>query len=479
MRPIAKPILTAAVILISTALAACLVLNVFLALPATREQVQRQITQAVEMPVTIGPMIGLPWPFGAIRVSDIKAGTPGGITGFTASSVTLHPNFTELLRGRITASGVDLREPSLRLSNQSDMEPIPSDIRATLPSSSPQTAPSPPPRSESLGDTAAQRPFSAAVARPVPLRSIRITGGNFSYFDGRENLILTLKGITLHASANDSWNGSLAASSAVIGSSLIVRNLRATLSAPANLSTLDLSPVTASLGGGVISGTATLSLLCRISKYSLTLRLAEARLEKLLADASIGTSSADGIISGELRLAGIAGKGSTMNGVGSLLCKEVTVEPAPFLRQIGQFLNLEELNPLRLAQGKCLFLIDQGRFVVDDLFLRSENLILAAKGPCDSTGELNLETRLLFNEKLTAKLQGLLGNKLSPAPEQGYTQILFHVSGPALNPRTDLLERLSGIRIGGSLGGLCGLIQGLFGSQKPLPPQAPVPASTP
>ena len=111
--------------------------------------------------------------------------------------------------------------------------------------------------------------------------------------------------------------------------------------------------------------------------------------------------------------------------------------------------------------------------------LRSENLVLAATGPVDSSGELNLDSRLLFNEKLAGRLRGLLGNKLTAAPEQGYSQISFRVTGPALNPKTDLLERLTGIRIGGDLGGIGGFIQGLFGTPKPKPQPAPPIPPTP
>jgi hypothetical protein len=149
-----------------------------------------------------------------------------------------------------------------------------------------------------------------------------------------------------------------------------------------------------------------------------------------------------------------------------------------FLKQIGQLLNVDELKLLKLAEGKCLFRIDGGRVVIDELFLRSENLILSAKGPVQSTGELDLESRLLFNQNLAGRLHGLLGSQLTPAPEPGYSQVTFHVKGPASNPRTDLIERLTGIHLGGNLGGLGGLLQGLFGKPAPQPqsqPQAPSP----
>ena len=496
MRPIAKPILTIAAILIAGVLSACLILNAYLTLPATRNQIESGIGDSLGMPVTIGSIFALPWPVGTIRIGNIKGGRAGDPRGFSARSIILRPDFTELLHGRIVASGVELKSPSLRLSTRQPIAVMATSSAAkpgnfggsfTTPSTpreiTPPTQGIAPPTTESAP---AQNALSVAAAPegetppPLPLRSIRIEGGDFSYLDDKGSPILTLKGLTMRGALNgENWKGSLNAPSIVIGSSLIFRNLHAALTGPTNLSQLDLSPCTASFGGGSLSGTASLTSLRESPSFSLTLHLSDSRLEKLLSDASLGTSSAQGRVTGDLRLTGTAGKGSTMNGEGNLLCKEVTVEPVSFLKQIGQFLNIEELKLLRLSEGKCLFRVDQGRFVVDDLFLRSENLILAAKGPVDSTGQLNLESRLLFNENLTRRLGGLLGNKLTPAPEQGYTQIAFRVSGPAMNPRTDLLERLTGIRIGGDLGGLGGLIQGLFGAPKPqttpLPAQPPRP----
>lgn len=484
MRTIAKPILTAGAILIAALLAACLALNAFLALPATREMIQREIGKAAGIPVTFGSLIGLPYPLGAIRIAGIKAGKPDKLTSFAAPSITIRPELPELLMGKLVIAELDLKAPSLRLSSALSMGISPAGFGGSPSVASP--LPPPPPitaetsqknLNEAPTASSSQSSVANKVAPHLPLRSIRISGGDFSYLDGKGRPIVTLKGVALDGSMkNAAWRGTFRANATVIGSNLIVRNLKASVSAPEDLSTLVLTPFTASLGGGTISGKVALSSLQQIPEYSLSLHLADARLGRLLVDSAAGTSSAEGEVGGDLLLTGTVGRGSTMNGEGNLLCKEVVIEPVSFLKQIGQILSVDELKLLRLAEGKCLFRVDQGRFVVDDLLLRSENLVLAATGPMDSRGELNLDSRLLFNEKLTGRLRGLLGNKLTPAPEPGYSQITFRVTGPALNPKTDLLERLTGIRIGGDLGGVGGLIQGLFGAPKPKqqpPPPAP------
>ena len=74
MRPIAKPILTIAAILIAGVLSACLILNAYLTLPATRNQIESGIGDSLSMPVTIGSIFALPWPVGTIRIGNIKEG---------------------------------------------------------------------------------------------------------------------------------------------------------------------------------------------------------------------------------------------------------------------------------------------------------------------------------------------------------------------------------------------------------------------
>ena len=484
MRTIAKPILTIGAILIAVVLTLCVLLNAFLALPSTHDRIRNEIGSAVGLPVSFGSLIGLPYPLGAIRAGNIKAGNPGGITSFSAVSITIHPDLLELLQGRVVASGITIKSPALRIPSIPEPRALPVGLEIGLSGSTPPTP------SATVISESAQKPqlsstsvTSGSTAPHLPLRKIRILGGDFSYIDPKGRPILTLKGVSLEGALTNTkethWKGSLNAGAAAIGTAVVVRNLKASLTAPEDLSALELSPFAASFGGGTLSGKISLTSLQGIPSYSLSVQLADSRLGKLLADASAGGSTAEGTITGELLLTGNVGNGSTMNGNGNLVCKEVVIEPVSFLKQIGQILNVDELKLLRLAEGKCLFRVDQGRFVVDDLLLRSENLVLAATGPVDSSGELNLDSRLLFNEKLAGRLRGLLGNKLTPAPEQGYSQISFRVTGPALNPKTDLLERLTGIRIGGDLGGIGGFIQGLFGAPKPKPQSAPPIPPTP
>jgi hypothetical protein len=260
--------------------------------------------------------------------------------------------------------------------------------------------------------------------------------------------------------SDGSSKGVLTTAQITVGSSLIIHDLSSPITLSCDASTLTLGNLTATLGGGKLTGDFSLALPPSAPEYKTQLTLAGASLNQFFLDASLGNSATEGAVSGNLQLSGIAGTPRSMEGNGNLLCTNAVIQPADFLKQIGQILQIQELQILRLAEGKALFRIHQGDVQIDQLGLRSENLILAAQGPVHSNGDLDLQARLLFNQQLTGRLHGFLGPQLTQAPEAGYSQVVFHVSGPAKSPKTDLLERLTGIRINGDLGGL---LQGLFG----------------
>lgn len=485
MSSISKSILVVTVLILAIPVTGILCLNYYLRSSGTQEQLKKMVSNAAGVPVTIQSsyVLLLP-PLGAIRICGIMGGQEGRSPFFSADSITLRPDYSELLQGRFLISGLILNHPVVRLGlgelpavqqakntstsslgsgttvvfPQGNMTSIPLEATSTI------EPPSTPPATSQI---------TPSVARDIPLRHITIKNGEFTLSDGRGLSLVSASGILLQGARDEAsgWIAKLNSSQLVLNNCVIIKNLQTPIRLSKDLKMLSLETFAAILGEGKLTGSSTFDLSLGAPRYNLSVTLAGASLKQLLADASYGPSSAEGTVTGELLLSGIAGEGSSIQGKGSLLATDATIQPVDFLKQIGQLLNVDELKVLRLSESKCLFHLASGRVVLDDLFLRSENLILSAKGPLKSSGELDLDSRLLFNQKLTGRLRGLLGSQLTPAPEQGYNQIAFHVSGSPMSPRTDLLERLTGIKIGGDLGGI---LQGLFGrpSAPPHPPSA-------
>jgi hypothetical protein len=67
---------------------------------------------------------------------------------------------------------------------------------------------------------------------------------------------------------------------------------------------------------------------------------------------------------------------------------------------------------------------------------------------------MNFDAKLLVNLKLQHQLRGLLGESLVDSEDPEYRQIPFSVTGRIDNPKTDLLDKLIGAKVGHDVGGL-------------------------
>ncbi len=475
MRSNSKPILAAALTIVVISLSVTVALNVALRSEALQNRIRWALAPVTGgAPLRINGIYGLP--FGGIRLTGISLENPSA-TGTsplppwaTASSLTIVPKYRSLLQGKLEISELALEHPVIRL----DLRQLQgfAKSRATPTESAPRSTPLP-----STESHQSSTPSFQSTHRASTLQRLTIRQGDLGIIGLDGKPLLTLAGITFGASADNLiWTGCLDACTLLLGSSFRISELHSSLTLPGSKEEkLMTRGIRATLGGGKLEGSFECSLTPESPEYHASLKLSGASLSPLLRETGYGASTAEGRITGDLEITGIAGVPSSVNGKGSLNCNEAVIQPADFLRQIGQLLQIEELQVLRLQEGRTLFHIASGSVVIDNLMLHSQNLILSAQGPLISSGELDLQARLLFNEKLTSRLRAFLGSRLTTASEQGYSQIPFRISGPPSHPKTNLLEQLTGLRIGGGMNGLGGLIQGLFGR----PPQPNPPPQTP
>lgn len=467
MRCHAKPLLLLVAALLAIPVLLLIILNLILQSGGIQERIRSGIEGSVGLPISFSGISGNLC--GGIKVQGItlkgdQSGTQGSL-----DSLIFYPEFLKLLQGEVVIKELCLEHPVLQLAlaPNGSIAPLGS-INVPLQKTSPPASfvsPSSSVTSTAIHHLPAQMPSPVASAEKILLKIAHLTvsDGNFKLLTSDTRPILSIEKMNLSGkqALDGSWSGVLKASQITEGSYLILHDFISDVTLPADISSILLDKIAATLGAGNLAGSFSSALPPAIPEYRTHLMLNGASLPQFFQDASIGIPASEGTTSGEIQLSGIAGMPQSMEGEGHLLCTNAVIQPADFLKQIGQILQIQELQLLRMPEGKMFFRIHQGEFQIDQISLRSENLILAAQGPIHSNGDLDLQARLLFNEKLTGRLHGLLGPQLTKAPEPGYSQVSFHVSGPMNNPKTDFLERLTGIRINGDLGGL---LQGLFGS---------------
>jgi hypothetical protein len=158
---------------------------------------------------------------------------------------------------------------------------------------------------------------------------------------------------------------------------------------------------------------------------------------------------------------------------------EARLEPLDVIRQIGDLLGVDELKMLDLKQADANLTIRDGKVAVDKIAIASNNFIMDATGESSFDGKLNLGARFHVNEKIRKESRGLIGANFEPSETEGYTHMPFRISGTLARPKTDLLDKLVGTRIGQDLGGLINSFLRPSQGQKKKKPTQPDPVATP
>lgn len=250
-----------------------------------------------------------------------------------------------------------------------------------------------------------------------------------------------------------------------------------------NGSVFDAPDIQGSLSGGKIAASYQVTA-SEAPQFTLKLALDGIELKKLFDDAYVDPGQTEGKLQGVLDLTGDPRSLETLVGGGHAELLAARLKPLDFLVQLGTLLQIDELQMLKLTDAKMDFSVKEQKVFVDNLFLKTENLILSGQGPVRFTGQMDMEAKLQINRKLQRQLKGMLNKNFVDSADPEYKEIAFAVDGKIDNPRTNLLDKLIGIdNISKDVGGL---LKNLFRSAPPAPKKkkdkptpSPTPAATP
>ena len=116
----------------------------------------------------------------------------------------------------------------------------------------------------------------------------------------------------------------------------------------------------------------------------------------------------EGSLQGSLDFSGDPRDSASLTGAGHFELVSARLRPVEFLVKLGELLQIDELQLLKLSDARIDATIRDERVQVDDVILKSDNLILRGNGPVRFNGKMNLEASLLVNRKLQQQLKGVL-----------------------------------------------------------------------
>ena len=216
---------------------------------------------------------------------------------------------------------------------------------------------------------------------------------------------------------------------------------------------LDFPDIQGSLAGGKFNGNYRIESGDQPS-FVLGLQVSGVLLRKLAEEAQLEPGKTEGILQGSVDLGGDPRESHSTTGAGHFELVSAKLKPMDFLIKLGELLKIDELQLLKLSDAKIDVTIRNERVHVDDIILKSDNLILRGSGPIRFNGKMNLGARLLVNLKLQHQLRGVLGENLVDSEDPEFRQIPFSVTGRIDNPKTDLLDKLIGAKVGQDVGGM-------------------------
>jgi len=449
----AKRFLIGAAILLAVPALILLCINVYLQSAGVQDRVRAAAADAMGVELRIRSTAYTPWEGLVLRDLSIPDSTTENFNAVEAAALRIRFSLLPLLQKRFVVTECTLFEPRLvirQLENGNWVVPltrrvkVPTDVNVpTTPG--PEGGPS----------------FTAELQR------IRIGSGQIALIDARNRTVLLLERTDIDAALTPEMRaeGIVSIARMKLGDSLRLRRIESPFTWDG--SALDVPQIQGELAGGQFLGSYHLQT-GETPAFALTAELKDVLLRKLADEAGIEPGKTDGQLQGTLSLQGDPRRSEDLTGAGRFELLSAKLKPVEFLSKLGELFQIDELQLLKLSDAWIDLTIGKGRVNVDDFFLKSENLIIRGEGPIHFDGKLNLEAKLLINQKLHNQLKSLLGKNFKDSKDPEYREMAFTVKGTVARPKTDILKKLTGISLEGNVGGfLQNILQALPRQESP------------
>ncbi len=458
MHPIAKPILIGVGGLLILWAAAVLFVNIYLQSGAVQTRLRDTISREVGAPAQIRQTYYTPW--SGLTISGL---TIPGSSGFKfpileVQKIHLRLDLFALAQGRLVVKSLSFLSPTLAIrQTEPQNKPQAEPVEAMPANESPvlTALPSDHLPGDASGLVQTQLTSSPLKPRqqipPAQIQSFHVENGRAAFFNTNGKKILQIEGVFVTADllVKKQFEGSYRIARAALWDSINSRDFSGKFEWDSGH--LSLPDIQATLADGPLSGQ--LEWLPDNS-FGFTGQVANASLQKLIADSGVNANSTQGALNAKIALEGMAGKPESFNGTVEVNLLEARMEPIELIRQLGELLRVDELRMLALKNAEAVFSIRDSRVTVEELQLTSENLMIDATGTAGFNGDLDMNARLHVNDKLRKETRGLLGKNFQPSETEGYTHMPFSITGSLDRPKSDLLDKMVGLRIGQDVGGL-------------------------
>ena len=444
-----------------------LALNLYVQSQGTQVRIEQELRQRFGASLKIGRISVTPWSglkLTGIRIAQETTGTTGNF--LEAKNFGLRIAFFSLFSRRLVIKEVSLVSPNVVWPQNSDGKWRLPDIRheqteAALIAPAPETSPGEQPQNEeSPAATASPTPSPRKMKAPQKppaeekphltspfvseIHKVSLSDGTFRFLGRANEPVANFEGVGFKAviSSALALKGNTRVARIALRDRFFVQQLKSPLRYDEN--GLDLSQISAHVGGGDVTGRFTMQPETEESPFHVDLKFRGVQADQIITEAGGPSGVLQGKIEGSLQTEGKTTDPDALAGTGEIFLKDGQLRQYNLLVALGQLFQIEELQQLHLDQAEAKYHLSPGIVTIDQLVLRSQNIHLSASGTVNFRGKLHLNSRLAINEKVREQLFKPIRANFQPTEEPGYSAVAFEVTGTLERPKTNLLEKVVG-----------------------------------
>ncbi|HEY5744161.1 MAG TPA: AsmA-like C-terminal region-containing protein, partial [Terrimicrobiaceae bacterium] len=356
-----------------------LCINLYLQSGGVQQRIRDAAYRALGSEVKIQSTMYTPWSGLVIRGISVPDPENANLNSVEAEALRVRVSFRELTSGRIVITECTLFQPKVIVRQLAN-----GDWVLPLHPERPQVQPAP--REPSL-------PAPKGFSFKTELHNVRLRGGSIIFLNAKNRAIVTLEKTDLSAqiAPDHSATGVFEIGRADFFGSIKPRKIGGPFTWKGKV--LDMPEVLGSLAGGKITGKYHIATSEQPS-FALALQLSSVLLKKLAEEAHVEHGKTEGVLQGSLELTGDPRDSSSLTGGGHFELVSAKFKPIELLAKLGDLLQVDELQMLKLSDARVDATILDERVQVDDMVLKSDNLILRGSGPVRFNGKMNLDVTL-------------------------------------------------------------------------------------
>ena len=455
--------------------------NMYVQSQGTQARIQQELSQRLDTTLHVRRISVTPWAGLKLSGITIPQSQPGVSPDFlTAKTFRLRIRFSSLFQQRLVIKEISLINPDVVWAQNADgkwrLPTRPAAVETDVVASAPAPEPVVEQPSVSTNEKRAEMPEATPVNSPpvsIPaeaktpaftpeIQRVKLVRGRFRFLDEKLKGVATFDQVDFRSDFRTATDlrGNITIGKTSLRDRFFLQQLQSPLRYdPAEL---DFSQITARAGGGEITGRFTMQPQAKDSPFTVSIKFRDVQADRVISEAGGNLGTVTGKLEGHLEASGTTADPNALTGAGEIILREGQVRQYSLLVALGQLLQIQELQQLRLDEAHVKYHITPGIVTIDQLTFRSENIRLTAVGTVSFEGKLRLESQLAVNEKMRSQLFQAIRENFQPINEPGYTAVSFQISGTVGRPKTNLVDKL----IGRDLKDLSSVISGLIGRGK-------------